>query len=566
MSVDAFDLPSRAEVAARSLTRLLDPRLDGLMYFLASWQADPPRAWHGLWDCGDGCGRHIDALTLARRMAPPGSPAAQPDAGEAQIEAWMMRLLGDDGLSWLPQEPWAEPWGAGMLLRGPVGDEPLAEISWAQRGTLLGLSSRYEATGDERYLLAGQRLVGALLRIAERHPDGLFFPEGYYRAGGWRHHAPGLCAGIEECNAAVVLPAVRFHAATGFEPAIELADGLVRFALRHTTGYTPDGRIVGEPGSGLSDHFHTRSNFILGVLELGIAIGRREYVAWARQSYEHAKEWGTDFGWFPEGLGCRHGEICCTVDMIEIAIGLGLHVDRAYFADAERFGRNHLLESQFLSLDRLREAANRLPREESTAAPDERFSTTEDVVESQLGAFAARSTLNDAFHLDSTAVMQCCNAAGTRGLYDLWRHSVHETGPGKCWVNLRFSVETPLLRVVSHELMDGRLDITAERDVLVHVRLPEGVAQAVVRRHGAAMELVVCARDGYVEFDAAAGSRTEVRYELPERVAHYEVGRPGRSLSCTGAWRGETLVGIDPPGRYHPLYQRSDTARGEGPA
>jgi hypothetical protein len=37
--------------------------------------------------------------------------------------------------------------------------------------------------------------------------------------------------------------------------------------------------------------------------------------------------------------------------MIELAIDLALHVDPRYWNDAERFGRNHLLEAQLLRID-----------------------------------------------------------------------------------------------------------------------------------------------------------------------------------------------------------------------
>jgi hypothetical protein len=129
-----FDLQARAELAARSLTGLLDAERDGLMYFLANWRACPPRADHGLWDCGDGSGRHVDALTLARTMVRAGSPAAVPDRGEAQLEGWMLRLLGDGGLSWLPEEPWAAPWEPQLMLVDWQPGSRVAEISGGSGG------------------------------------------------------------------------------------------------------------------------------------------------------------------------------------------------------------------------------------------------------------------------------------------------------------------------------------------------------------------------------------------------------------------------------------------------
>jgi hypothetical protein len=316
----------------------------------------------------------------------------------------------------------------------------------------------------------------------------------------------------------------------------------------------------------LDEHFHTRSCFIMAVLKLGIVLSRREYIAWARQSYEDAKTWGTEFGWFPEGLGHRHGEICCTTDMIEIALLLGRHVDRAYYADAERFGRNHLLESQFLSLKQLSAALTALPPGNGRPPYDGRFSMSDRVAERQVGAFGSRPTLNDAFHLDACMLMQCCNAAGTRAIHDLWRYAVEAVPAGNSglpeWrVHLRFSVQHPGLRVISHEPATGLLALTPDVSCRLSVRLPVGSSQAVAictRPSGGSPQvrtLSLEATNGYVEFEAGAGERVELYYPLTERVAWYEVGRPGRTAQCKGRWRGETLVAVDPPGPYFPLYQ-----------
>jgi len=341
------------------------------------------------------------------------------------------------------------------------------------------------------------------------------------------------------------------------------ADGLMRFALKHMQGYSPDGRLHARQGGALQAHFHTRSAFILGTLKLGLITGRREFVAWARQSYHFAGEWGAEFGWFPEHLGQRHGEICGTVDMIEIALLLGRHVDRAYYADVERFGRNHLLESQWLGLEQLRQATARLPEARAAAPNDGRYSTREGVIESQVGGFASRPALNDAFHADATDLMQCCNASGLRALCDLWTHAVEhqparpEALPMEA-VHLHFSVETPSLRVVSYVPAQGRLDLLPRHDCRLAMRLPCGQAQALVVRGSDTGPNVQAlhAENGYIELEAAAGEPVEVHFHLPERVAHYQVGSPGCEARCMGTWRGETLMRVEPAGQYAPLYDR----------
>jgi hypothetical protein len=552
--IHPFDLQARAELAAHSLTALLDPQRDGLMYFLATWRTRPPRADHCLWDFGDGAGRQIDALTLVRSIVRPESAQASPSAGELQLEAWMLRLLGADGLTWLPDDPFARPWGVDMLLREFDPEDVYAEISWAQRGTLLGLTSRFLATGDERFAEAGRHMVDGLLAVTIKTDDGMFFPEGYYRGKGWRFRQAGLYPGIEEYNAAIIVSAIRFFRATGYAPALQLCEGLLSFALKHSIGYLPDGRQYPGAGAlkgqGTLDHFHTRSNFLLGVLEFGLLTGRRELVSWARQSYEFAKEWGTDFGWFPEGMGHRHGETCCTTDMIEAAILLGRHVDPCYYADAERFGRNHLLETQFLSLEMLERAAAQMPEDAQPPPHEGRYSTFENVAASQIGAFAARSTLNDAFHTDAPAMMQCCNAAGARAIHDLWRYAVDRST-----MHMRFSVQNRDVRIVSHEPREGRLDITARADGPWSVRMPQGVHHAVAVVDGAAQSVAVEA--GYARLTLVADKLLSLHYELPARSAAYTVGTPGRTASCTGHWRGETLVSVEPQGAFYPLYRRA---------
>ncbi len=557
--IHPFDLQARAALAAHGLTGLLDPQRKGLQYFVADWQARPPRADHTLWDFGDGSGRHLDALGLVRTMVHAGAPEGEPAAEDLQVEEWVHRQLGPDGLSWLPSEPWARPWGADVLLVDPQPDDVSSEVSWSQRGTLMGLLTRFLRTSDERYLAAARGIVTGLTRIVERHPDGWFLPEGYYRRGGWRYRGPDLHPCIAEYNAAVVPALVRLAGVADVPDALELAERLASFALTHTEGYGPGGELV-VPDGDLGSHFHTRSNFVLGVLMLGLAQRRPDRVEWARSSYEQLRRWGTEFGWFPEGIGLRHGELCCTTDMIEIALLLGREVSPRYFADAERFGRNHLLQSQWSSLERLRAAVAALPAPSTAHEVDPAVSTTDDVVARQVGAFASRAAMGDGFHLDSTAMMQCCNAAGARGIYDLWRYAVRE-GTGststRLDIDLRFSVRTDAIQVVSYEPARGRLEVTPFRDCEVGVRLPTGVRNAVV--HAAAVPLnhppTMEARDGYVVFPAARDVCVLVEYDLPERTADYTVGAPGLEDQLTGHWQGETLVGVEPAGRFHPFYE-----------
>jgi hypothetical protein len=246
--------------------------------------------------------------------------------------------------------------------------------------------------------------------------------------------------------------------------------------------------------------------------------------------------------------------------MLECALLLGRYVSRDYFADAERYGCNHLLESQYLSLDALRKAVALLPPSEHLPPYDGRYSTTCNVIMSQVGGFAARSTLNDAFHLDATAMMQCCNAAGARGIFDLWNGTV-EVMPGnmpEVAIHLRLSVDTPTVKVISYEPAQGRLQIIPHRECQVCVRLPQGETLAQLRGELSTSDVTqVNAQDGYVCFTVHANLRYTLDYPLREHSSTYTVGRDDRTLTCSGYWRGETLMHMEPAGEYLPLYQRT---------
>jgi hypothetical protein len=47
-----------------------------------------------------------------------------------------------------------------------------------------------------------------------------------------------------------------------------------------------------------------------------------------------------------------------------------------------------------------------------------------------------------------------------------------------------------------------------------------------------------------------------LHYALGARTGEYHVGRSGLIIRCTGTWRGETLMQVDPPGVFYPLYNR----------
>ena len=544
-----FDLPHRAGLAINCLTRLLDERQDYLPYFNVFYGAHPPVATHIRWDYGDCVGRNIDALKLTRIM----SGQTQGQHADAALQRWLERLLGEHGLSWWPDPPYdpALPWG--------TQPRRVAELGWSQRSTLAGLTTQYAVTGEQHFADLGRRLVDGLNKLALWDDGMAYFPleatqvgvrgDILYPPEGWsdkRMPTAGWFAGF---YGSLLWPLARFAAVTGYEPAVRMAQGVAEYCLRGARFFRPDGRFY-DP---LKGHFHSRSAVALGLLKLGILIGNEGYVQMAERAYKHAKEWGTSFGWFPVDFGnWQRCETCCITDMIELAIGLAMWVDPKYWNDAERFGRNHLLESQLLRVDWVDEYhKEREPYILSEADPAQ--SSRDQAMERSLGGFAVWSSLNDWAGTQANArESACCHGHGARGLYDLWHYGVMRVG-NEVSVNLLFSRATDDVVVKSYLPFKGRVDIRCSSDRSIRVRVPD-----YVRRESLSLE--VNARPTPIRSSKAwlalpptkPGDVAVVRFELRERDESVHIGYDTYEVK----YRGDTVIAISPPGKFCPLYER----------
>ena len=541
-----FDLPHRASLAIHCLTSFLDERQDHLPYFTVFYGAQPPLALHIRWDYGDCIGRYIEALKLARLM----SGDAEGEHIDAALQRWSERLLGEHGLSWWPDPPYKPALRWSQRRR-------VAELTWTQRSTLAGLTTQYEITGKQRYADLARQLVDGLNKLALWEDGMAYFPLEATRVGGkgdilyppegWstkRMPTAGWFAGF---FGALIWPLARFGGLTGYEPALGLAQGVAEYCLRGARVFRPDGRFYDR----IQGHFHSRSTVALGLLKLGVVIGNRGYVQMAERVYNHGKEWGSSFGWFPEdftgGGGC---ETCCITDMIELAIGLALWVDPKYWDDAERFGRNHLLESQLLRVDWVdgfhkgREPLT-LPIEDPAQVSRDR------AMERSLGSFAGWSGCND-WVGSKDQTMSCCNSHGTRGLYDLWHYGVTQAG-NRVSVNLLLSRATDDVVVKSYLPFEGRVDLECRSSRRIRVHVPDYVPPQSLRVEMNGRPTSVRSAGGWLSLPPTRkGDVTVMRFELPEREESFHVGYDTYQVK----YRGDTVIAISPPGQFYPLYER----------
>ena len=543
-----FDLPHRAGLAINCLTRLLDERQDYLPYFVLFYGAHPPVAAHIRWDYGDCVGRYVEALKLARIM----SGQTQGQHADAALQRWLERLLGKHGLSWWPDPPYDPVLPSTQPRR-------VAELGWSQRSTLAGLTTQYAVTGEQHFADLAKRLVDGLNKLALWEDGMAYFPleatqvgvrgDILYPPEGWsdkRMPTAGWFAGF---YGSLLWPLARFAAVTGYEPAVRMAQGVAEYCLRGARFFRPDGRFY-DP---LKGHFHSRSTVALGLLKLGVLIGNEGYVQMAERAYNHAKEWGTSFGWFPVDFGnWQRCETCCITDMIELAIGLAMWVDPKYWNDAERFGRNHLLESQLLRVDWVDEYhREREPYILSEADPAQ--ISRDQAMERSLGGFAVWSSLNDWAGTQANArEAACCHGHGARGLYDLWHYGVIRAG-NEVSVNLLFSRATDDVVVKSYLPFKGQVDIRCRSDRRIRMRLPDYVPSRSLKLEMNGRPTPLQRAEGWLPLPPTQkGDVAVVRFDLPERHESVHIGYDTYKVK----YRGDTVTAISPPGKYCPLYER----------
>jgi len=268
---------------------------------------------------------------------------------------------------------------------------------------------------------------------------------------------------------------------------------------------------------------------------------------------------GSLIGFFPEMVNSHEwegSEICEVADMIAVALLLSEDGAGDYWDDADRWIRNMFAEGQLLATDwiaRLSEAGMENVRPQSLALSIvDAYSTTDRVPERNLGAFAGWPAANDWYVGNGSGIMHCCTVNGARTLYWVWERMLQHRN-GRLRVNLLLNRVSPWADVESHVPYQGRVDVRVKREINLEIRAPEWVAtgEAVCRINGE--ERSVSWDGRYVRIGSlSSGDVATLSFPINERtdVVHIEKQR----FNLTR--KGNDVVSIDPPGRYHPLYQR----------
>lgn len=557
---DTLDLQERAEWAVSGLTSITDPEADYEVYFRVRCHQSPAMMQHDYSDVAIQV-KFMEALPLMRIIS----------GSSLNIEVdrrWMemgLRWIGPDGAPYMPLvgRPWALVNAAWWDIE-PEGD---FYISPFPGGRLLSSLVLYAERGNEpKFLREGERMVDALSELAVDCGDFAYFSPSAHQAIKGRTSDPRHQYKHRGANVNfITLGLVHLYRKSGYEPAINLADKLIKYTLNEIQYFGENGTFVADHKVKDSPwaHFHMHTYTLLAMLEHARATGDTDLLEQVRLGYEYGKANGnTLMGYFPEYLNSEQeeeSELCEVADMIALGLKLTDAGVGDYYDDVDKWIRNMFAEGQLTPdhrywLERYSDTSTSDHRESialgrlPTTAVDPTYQTTDRVIERNIGNFAGWPLANDW----GVEIQHCCTGNATRAIYFIWDH-ILEYSSGKLRVNLLLNRSSPWADVDSHIPYSGRVDVRVKSPCDLSVRIPEWVKPRETRCQVSGVDRSTewdsrYARVGQVK----PGDLVTLTFPISERADEVWIEKRRYTI----VRKGNEVVRIDPPGLVCPLYRR----------
>jgi DUF1680 family protein len=276
--------------------------------------------------------------------------------------------------------------------------------------------------------------------------------------------------------------------------------------------------------------------------------GRKDLLERAERAVDFALGLSTGFGWVPEVVGKPEGsETCAVADLVDCLLLLADRGHPDYYDVVDRMVRSHLVESQ------LRDTSW-LPS--GQAGSDDERSSTKGMPDRLVGVFPSWSAPNDFIGRDTWKLANCCTPAGIKALYRVWSGIV-----GGSWmttrVNLLLNHASEFATVRSWLPAEGRVEVTVNMAKPIEIRVPSWVEKDTVAVEVDGTPTEVTWKDGLIALGEYGRSWLKVgqvvTVTFPVREVTTSEIKGGGTFAVT--WRGNTVVGIEPAGTHHPLYQ-----------
>ncbi len=561
---DTIDIAQSAKLAIRGMTSPVDRNRDFALYWEAHYFNNPGHMT--IEDYTNIATKYMEALPLLR-IATGSSQNAEVD--QVWLNA-MVKRVGPDGL---------------LYMRG-ANDQftPLGGVGTSR--LIRTMLVQHLRDGDPRWQEIIERLITRLSELAIVQGDTAFFPG--YNVPAVKPPdnslAPKGAQSMDYPHGRLIEALGHYYRKTGYEPARELGDKFVNYALKRSEYWGENGEWLRDqwppeqnPNREKDVHFGTHSHLLVYLTDYAVSTNNTELLDFCRKSFDWGKmrnstiagqsETATTIGFFVEFLNPYYltNETCATADMIAIGIKLSQAGKGDSWDEVDGWIRNQFIENQMT----YSQWARKLPYPSEDIASDS-ISTT-NVAARNVGTFFSWAAANDGVP-DGRGHMHCCMGNAARTLYYIWENMAEEKDGG-LKVNLLMNRALRSADVNSHIPHSGRVDVIAKQPLNnVALHLP-----AWVRGDEAGLKCYVndqpreLQRNGrYVETGAVRAGDV-VRLEFPIEITKLEE-KPlgGAGLTVLGAkvydelvFKGNTLISIKPEGVTYPYYQRNHFRQAE---
>ena len=572
---DTLDLAERADLAINGLTGPTDPEADYEAYWQVNFFRNPPIMWH---DIDDVQPKFMEALPLLRIIT--GSQYNN------QVDfAWMttlLRSIGPDGLIYMPLigRPWAK------FYRGPDGypnpvwkengqttniDDPSVDFiaqRWVATVRLLStMVVYYNRDNNEIWKTTAQSVVDRLTTLAIHKDSFSYYVEGSFEPNATVDKNSKMPQGVQAglSTGRLIQGLTHVYKFMDYKPAIELAGKLVSYLINHAAFFDKDGKFIENTEERNFIHFHDHAIDLLFILEYATETKDMDLIKFVNKSYKWARTQGScTVGFFPEIIedipisykypqhqrGCLVSETCEVTDMINLALKLTKIGIADYWDDVDRWVRNQFAENQLTRIDWI-ERIHNPAKEINVMRVGE---TDERVAERNIGAFAGWPSAND-WSL-TAGIMHCCTGNGARTIYYVWENVITYNND-KLSLNLLLNHASAWADVKSHIPYEGKVEIKInQRCNVLSIRIPEWIESNSTD--------VICLVNNHPKQTTWNGRFVEIAslnqgdtvildFPIEEKTVTEMIG----SVLYTLVIKGNEVVFIDPPGKIHPLYQRS---------
>ncbi len=615
-----LDLAHRAELAINALTRCIDPEYDYeayesgiyysplvMRYFAQVMDLEDkeqnfilaPLMMHTYHDYNGVHPKYIESMAMLRLV---GGSQTNLHVEQGMVE-FMLRMMGDDGLYYMPIQgrPWAlfDEWGSFIAQADPPEETAHLCALWPAGRAMQALC--VYATRDPENPLWREfldRSMAGLSKMMVEIDDWGHFPgdlvfldkdkeliayaKSSYGGKGERNvneNTP-VTKGLNAVSlvSPLLYASSRYYRISGSEAAGNISRRLARYLLDHAEVFDEKMRFL--------HHFHLNTSTLLGLLEYAMAFNDEDAKRRIVQSYEFAKSLGVpEIGYWPESFPPPDNpnawpihvwenmtsEGCGIGNMVALSVNLSRYGVADYWEDADRFIRNHFVESQLTRSDWINKYARMINQDLPMLSAGETESyfqipdlvTTDNVAERSIGIFSTWCAPNDWILFPEVREKGmgwsgCCTGNGTRGIFYAW-NGILDHRDGVLRVNLLLNRSSEWADVNSHLPYTGRVDIHMRKKRRVQVRIPQWVADInAVKIHVNDKPRDYTVQGRYVDIgQVKRGHEIRVEFPMTRRSVELDMSFPVKWVPKIALkLKGNEVVDIKPEGKYNPLYQR----------